>query len=170
MAAFHTRPAQGILFFATGSSALCLLSTLQKIAVGTTLSAQGYALPFIFGGTTGMALGFSQTNLRERNEELQRAIAALQESNERLLHINETLEKRTADLEKAFTEIKRLQGIIPICAQCKKIRAENGTWQGLEQYVQHHSSAQFSHSLCPECAKALYPELNIIPFPETEKE
>ncbi|BBO77128.1 hypothetical protein DSCW_45450 [Desulfosarcina widdelii] len=64
-------------------------------------------------------------------------------------------------LEKALAEIKTLQGFIPICASCKKIRSEKGYWEQIEQYIQDRSDAQFSHSLCPKCAKELYPDMDI---------
>lgn len=61
-------------------------------------------------------------------------------------------------LEKAFSEIKRLRGILPICSFCKKIRDDKGYWNQVEVYVKEHSEADFSHSLCPDCAKNHYPE------------
>lgn len=62
-------------------------------------------------------------------------------------------------LEKALAEIRTLQGIIPICAACKKIRDDRGYWNQLETYLSHHSHAEFSHGLCPECLRRLYPDL-----------
>lgn len=171
MAASKRISPHGLLFFASGSTLLCLLSTLQKVAIGTPLDIKGFVIPFVFGGTTGLAIGFSHMRhmrLGDTNENLQEAIAQLQKSNEKLLLISETLEKRTAELEHAFTEIKRMQGIIPICAECKKIQDEDGQWKNLDIYVQKHSSTRFSHGLCPHCAKKLYPELNIIPHPDTK--
>lgn len=63
------------------------------------------------------------------------------------------------DLGKAWLEIRTLRGIIPICANCKKVRTDEGHWQQVEAYVRDHSDAEFSHGICPECAKALYPGL-----------
>ncbi len=62
-------------------------------------------------------------------------------------------------LEKALSEVKTLRGIIPICSNCKKIRDDDGFWQRVEIYVRKHSEADFTHSLCPECAETLYPFL-----------
>jgi hypothetical protein len=62
------------------------------------------------------------------------------------------------ELKTALNEIKTLSGFLPICASCKKIRDDKGYWNQLEQYISEHSEAQFSHSLCPECAEKLYPE------------
>ncbi|MFC1574772.1 hypothetical protein ACFL3Z_01695 [Gemmatimonadota bacterium] len=65
-----------------------------------------------------------------------------------------------ADLEKAWLEIKTLKGIIPICANCKKVRTDEGHWNQVEAYVRDHSEADFSHGICPDCAAILYPELS----------
>ena len=62
------------------------------------------------------------------------------------------------DLQQALTTIKKLQGILPICSSCKKIRNEEGRWTQLESYICRHSEAEFSHGLCPDCAKTLYPK------------
>jgi PAS domain S-box-containing protein len=64
-------------------------------------------------------------------------------------------------LQKALDEIKTLRGIIPVCSNCKSIRDDKGLWNQMEKYILEHSDAQFSHSLCPECAKKLYPDLEI---------
>ena len=65
------------------------------------------------------------------------------------------------ELEKALSEIKTLRGILPICASCKNVRDDKGYWNQIESYIRDHSEAEFSHSLCPECAKKLYPDLDI---------
>jgi hypothetical protein len=61
-------------------------------------------------------------------------------------------------LQEALAKIKTLSGILPICASCKKIRDDRGYWNQVEAYVRDHSEAEFSHSICPECAKKLYPD------------
>jgi PAS domain-containing protein len=68
------------------------------------------------------------------------------------------LEDITA-LKNALDEVKTLRGFVPICSQCKNIRDDKGFWRQVEEYVQNHSEAQFSHSICPDCAKKLYPAL-----------
>lgn len=65
-----------------------------------------------------------------------------------------------ADLEKALSEVKKLSGFLPICASCKKIRDDEGFWNEVERYISDHSEAQFSHSICPDCVRALYPQLS----------
>ena len=66
------------------------------------------------------------------------------------------LELRAAELEESFGSLKRLKGIIPICANCKDIRNGSGEWEKIEAYIQERSDAEFSHGLCPNCDKALY--------------
>lgn len=65
------------------------------------------------------------------------------------------------ELKKAANEIKSLKGIIPICSHCKKIRDDTGYWNILEAYIQEHSDAELSHSICPDCAEKYYPDLDI---------
>ena len=67
--------------------------------------------------------------------------------------------RRLMEIRKAMSEIKQLRGIVPICASCKKIRDDAGYWQEIELYIEKHSEADFSHGICPECLKKLYPEL-----------
>lgn len=68
---------------------------------------------------------------------------------ERLIH----------ELQAALAEVKRLSGLLPICASCKSIRNDQGYWQQIERYMGEHAEVQFSHGICPDCARKLYPEL-----------
>ena len=70
----------------------------------------------------------------------------------------EEREKLIAKLQKSLSEIRTLKGIIPICSFCKKIRDDKGYWDQVEVYVRQHTEANFSHSICPECAAKHYPE------------
>jgi len=62
-----------------------------------------------------------------------------------------------SELQKALSEVNVLSGLIPICASCKKIRDDKGYWNRIESYIEAHSAAEFSHGICPECTKKLYP-------------
>ncbi len=64
-----------------------------------------------------------------------------------------------ADLKDALARVKALSGLLPICSNCKKIRDDKGYWQQVENYLEDHSEAQFSHSLCPNCVRELYPKV-----------
>jgi len=72
--------------------------------------------------------------------------------------IEEERAKLIEDLQEAVAEVKTLSGLLPICASCKKIRDDKGYWTQIESYIRDHSEAEFSHGICPECAKKLYPE------------
>ena len=67
------------------------------------------------------------------------------------------LRRSNEELQQALREVKVLKGLVPICAGCKKIRNDQGFWQQLEEYLQQHSEAEFSHGLCTPCIKKLYP-------------
>lgn len=64
-----------------------------------------------------------------------------------------------------FRRLKYLEGFLPICASCKKIRDDEGNWQQMEEYIRDRSEAEFSHGICPQCARKLYPDL----FPDPDK-
>ena len=68
-------------------------------------------------------------------------------------------EELIAELQQALSEVKTLSGLLPICSSCKKIRDDKGYWNQIESYITSHSDALFSHGICPECAKNLYPGL-----------
>ncbi len=70
-------------------------------------------------------------------------------------------ERLIADLQQALDEIKTLRGILPICSHCKKIRDDQGYWNQVEAFVEKHSDAEFSHSICRECAQKYYPDLDL---------
>jgi sigma-B regulation protein RsbU (phosphoserine phosphatase) len=72
----------------------------------------------------------------------------------RMLKLQERLNDRVAELETAASNMKRLQGLIPICSYCKRIRSEANDWEQLESYISVHSEAQFSHGICPPCLEA----------------
>ena len=73
-----------------------------------------------------------------------------------LRNLQKHLEEKNAQLEDALARVKTLRGLLPICANCKKIRDDQGYWKQLESYIESHSDALFSHGLCPECMEQLY--------------
>ena len=68
-----------------------------------------------------------------------------------VVELQESLAERISELEDALTQVKQLQGILPICSYCKKIRDDQNYWQRVESYISEHSKMQFSHSICPDC-------------------
>jgi|GEM_PF-607188 len=75
-----------------------------------------------------------------------------------LLASRDNLEETVLKLQAAIDEVKTLSGLLPICSSCKKIRDDKGYWKQIEMYIQDHSEVKFSHGICPECMKKLYPE------------
>jgi hypothetical protein len=67
-------------------------------------------------------------------------------------------ERLIKELQAALAEVKTLTGLLPICAQCKNIRDDKGSWNAIERYIRDRSNAEFTHSICPDCAHELYPE------------
>lgn len=65
------------------------------------------------------------------------------------------------ELREALSTVKQLSGLLPICANCKRIRDDQGEWSNLERYISARSNAEFSHGICPTCRDELYPELGI---------
>ncbi|MCD4707478.1 MAG: tetratricopeptide repeat protein [Candidatus Sabulitectum sp.] len=106
------------------------------------------------------------TNLEEHmNEKSIEKIALLQvqfetEKKEREAEIyrlkNVDLSTKNDQLREAMAHVKKLQGMLPICAHCKKVRDDDGYWQQIESYISDHSGARFSHGICPECSVKLF--------------
>ena len=93
---------------------------------------------------THLALWAMQKQLEEKNVQLEQGIV----ERERLIR----------ELRDSLDQVRALSGLLPICASCKKIRDDKGYWQAVEGYIMEHSEAQFSHGICPDCARKLYPE------------
>jgi signal transduction histidine kinase len=96
--------------------------------------------------------------IRQGLREARRRLGAERELLQHQQQLESLVEERTADLQLALANVKRLSGFLPICASCKKIRDDKGYWNQIEAYIREHSEAEFSHSICPECAQELYPE------------
>ena len=73
--------------------------------------------------------------------------------------MKEKSDKLVTELQTALENVKKLSGLLPICSSCKKIRDDKGYWNEVEEFITEHSEADFSHGLCPGCAKKLYPDL-----------
>ncbi len=74
----------------------------------------------------------------------------------------EEREKLIVELRASLEKVKMLSGLLPICASCKKIRDDNGYWNQIDSYIRDHSAVEFSHGICPECMKKLYPDFEIV--------
>lgn len=86
--------------------------------------------------------------LERTNLELSRSEAEITRLNEGL---EERVRERTRELEDALAQVKHLQGLLPICAWCKKVRDDKDYWHSVEDYISDRSEARFTHSICPDC-------------------
>jgi DNA-binding response OmpR family regulator len=78
----------------------------------------------------------------------------------RVVELQRVLQARVLELQEALSRVKTLEGIIPICMYCKRIRSDQNLWQQLESYISRHSCAEFSHGVCPQCwEQEVAPEL-----------
>ena len=96
-------------------------------------------------------------------EKFARVVKKLLKDKPELALVGETLSsmwERNREVASQFAQIKTLRGLIPICASCKQVRNDQGYWERIEDYVGRHSETKFSHSICPECAKKLYPGIS----------
>lgn len=104
----------------------------------------------------GLANGLGISMLRSLNRNRRKTyIQRLKEQ-----HANQKLGATVDQLRLAQKEVKTLEELLPICSHCKQIRDDNGYWNQLESYLHEHSQLTFSHSICPDCAKKLYPNLH----------
>ena len=112
-------------------------------ADGARIILEAFAKQFTSQGKSMRMVATRDITERKRAEE------ALQEA-------TREREKLIKELQHALTNIKTLQGLIPICANCKKIRDDKGFWNQVESYISQHTNAEFTHGVCPDCAKKLY--------------
>jgi HAMP domain-containing protein len=98
-------------------------------------------------------------------DEIGQLAMAFNEMTERRKQAEEEREKLILQLQESLSKVKVLSGMLPICSSCKKIRDDKGYWSQIESYIRDHSDAEFSHGICPDCAKKLYPEYSKDVFP-----
>jgi phosphoserine phosphatase RsbU/P len=77
---------------------------------------------------------------------------------ERIVALEKSLQTKVHELEEALEHVKELQGLVPICMHCKRIRNQEQIWERVETYIEHRSGARFSHALCSECLQKYYPD------------
>ena len=103
------------------------------------------------------------------DQEIKGAYGIYQDITERRRHEAER-ERLVQELQEALGNVKTLRGLLPICASCKNVRDDQGYWSRIEIYLRAHSEAEFSHGICPACAKQLYPEHYRKMYPELADE
>ncbi len=127
-----------------------LLSRIQYILVNQKLRQN-------LSSDMGMEVFFAGNKFFINSDRLQ-ILNLLFSTYENTLQQKRKLEQVNKELQDALDNIKELEGILPICVHCKKIRDNGAEWQKLEAYIEKHSEAQFSHAICPDCMERLYPE------------
>jgi DNA repair exonuclease SbcCD ATPase subunit len=108
---------------------------------------------------THLALRQLQQQLEAQKRQLEAQNVQLQQEIAERQRAEAEREQLIGQLQEALANIKTLRGLIPICAACKKIRDDTGYWNQLEGYLHTHTEAEFSHGICPECVRRLYPDL-----------
>jgi hypothetical protein len=89
--------------------------------------------------------------------------------NEALITRNREIVRQKAELEKAKNHIRKIEGLLPICSYCKQIRDDRGAWSAIETYIRARHPVSFSHGICPACARAHFPELNLYDGSDTQR-
>lgn len=150
-------------------------------ALASLLLGKWIAIPIVKLSTTARLIGEGNLETQapiDSNDEIGSLSTSLNQmvgnlkttmaSRDELLHeiqlrkkTEEEREKVIHDLKEALKKVKVLSGLLPICSHCKKIRDDNGYWKQIEHYIHEHSEAEFSHSICQECAKKYYPDIPI---------
>jgi PleD family two-component response regulator len=101
---------------------------------------------------THLALKTSQNKLAQKN-------AALVHEIEQRKKAEAEQTRLIGQLQEALAQVKQLSGLLPICANCKKIRDDDGYWNQVDDYIGCYSDVKFSHGICPDCVKKLYPDM-----------
>lgn len=143
------------LFFV---AAVIVASRYAGVAMGLLVSLASVLLFDWFFDGTPHALDFSVGGLLRTIVfcSLSILVASLEQHRR---YVITSLEEANTKLRSALEEIKTLRGILPICAYCKKIRTEVGSWVEVENYVRKHSEAEFTHGICPNCVREHYSDL-----------
>ncbi|MCG8617340.1 MAG: hypothetical protein MI802_14060 [Desulfobacterales bacterium] len=122
--------------------------------VGENGEPQSFRLRFVREGNRILVMGHTDV---EDASLMQGEIVRL---NQQLNNLTRDLQKKNARLKQALDHVKQLQGIIPICMHCHKIRNDEQIWEQLEAYLDEHTDAQLSHGICPDCMEKYYPDID----------
>ncbi len=120
-----------------------------------------YSIVLVWFAFFGGMVSEIRYRLKSRNRDLQKASDRIRDEMEERKRAEVEKDQLIDDLQEALAQIETLSGLLPICASCKKIRDDKGSWKQIESYIKEHSNAEFSHSICPECARKLYPKYDL---------
>lgn len=125
--------------------------------VSEEISALTRKVATVSAGILTLMIALSYFIIRRGLRETGRRMSAEAEIRNYQDSLETLVAQRTAELQRAQSNLKLLSGLLPICASCKKIRDDRGYWRQLEAYIRDNSEATFSHGICPDCARELYP-------------
>ncbi len=155
-----------VLLFATG--AFAGTDAYLSIMKGTLISRfiiSVFAFPFLYGYLYWQSAkkGVELENrpvlaILRQVAEIRLELTLAQQEIESRKRAEAERDKLIRELQKALSEVKTLRGFLPICSICKNVRDDQGYWSQIESYIRNHSEAEFSHGICPECAKKHYPD------------
>ena len=126
------------------------------LLLGITISLLLFGMVLSLTKSRNQAIALADTTL-----DLEKANIGLRKEIMERERAEEQRDKLIEDLQKTLSEVKTLRGFLPICSNCKKIRDDKGYWNQIESYIRDRSEAEFSHGICPECAKKLYPDIDL---------
>ena len=115
-----------------------------------------YSLLLIWFAFFGGFVSNIRQRLQTKGKEIKKANDEIRIEIEERKLVQIEKDKMIVELKNALLEVKKLSGLLPMCASCKKIRDDNGYWNQIESYIKTHSEAEFSHGMCPECSDKLY--------------
>jgi len=144
------------------ASAIAIMTLRRIEPLVLLLSGDRANPPGLFYETAGLALSGLMVAgiylIKPLFVSIQHSEDALRDANAKLSLISQEQLILIAELQEALANNKTLKGMLPICASCKNIRDDRGYWNQIEAYVAEHSDAEFTHGICPDCIKKLYPE------------
>ena len=143
------------LYADTPSGKIKARCVLQKFKAGEVIIGEELQMQNIAG--TVFWISLTVNVMKDINGVVSHSRSAFVDITDRK-RLEEEKDKIVVDLQQALSEVKKLSGFLPICASCKKIRDDTGYWNEIEKYISERSEALFSHSICPDCLRKLYPE------------
>lgn len=132
----------------------CFSIAYRFLSSSDTKYIQKFVIGFVMLLIVNFVVGFLREVHKKLKSELKQRKIAEEQREATLAQLRMSL----AELENARSELKTLSGLLPICSSCHRIRDEKDNWFNIEQYIAERSDAEFSHGICPDCAKKLYPD------------
>jgi len=134
-------------------------TVFSRLISGEIASVEYFENPVLDGRGRERIIAFHNALLRDREGKIQGTLSSGEDITERKT-AEEERERLLRELQDALSQVKVLRGMLPICSSCKKIRDDKGYWTQIEAYIREHSDLEFTHGICPDCRRRLYPEFS----------